>query len=279
MKKWYAVIGNPIEHSLSPFMHETWFNENNMDASYIPIKLTASTLQQGVQSLKLLGCSGFNVTVPFKEAIIPLLDEIDEDARAIGAVNTVVRLEDGSLKGYNTDGLGYLQSFEQHFGNKLRSEKGLIIGAGGAARGIAYALKKAGYDQIYVTNRNEQRASQLVSDLNLKSVFPWQQVAEDLSSFDFLIQTTSVGLNDEEQLTINWQSVKKTCKVSDIIYRPWRTLFLQQAHSHNLTIQNGLPMFVEQGAASFQYWTKVRPNINDISRVLREKVGGKHVNK
>lgn len=113
MKKWFAVIGNPIAHSLSPYMHDYWLSSQNINASYIPIQVEDGKLEQAVQSLKLLSCSGWNVTVPYKEAIIPFLDQIDESAVGIGAVNTVVKTESGQFVGYNTDGLGFIRSLGQ----------------------------------------------------------------------------------------------------------------------------------------------------------------------
>jgi len=143
MKKWYAVIGDPIKQSMSPSMHEAWFDEESMDAAYIPIHVTADRLQEAIESLKNLGCSGFNVTVPHKSAIIPFLNELDSSARQMNAVNTVHVLEDGTLLGSNTDGKGFVRSLEEAYGEQCKDKKALVIGAGGAARGIAFALHSA----------------------------------------------------------------------------------------------------------------------------------------
>ena len=137
MKKWFAVIGDPIAQSKSPEMHNAWYEEANVDATYIPVHVKPEQLQQAVESMKLLGASGWNVTIPHKQTIIPYLDELDELAEKMGAVNTVVRTEDGKLKGYNTDGPGFVKSMEEVIGTSRREEPILLIGAGGAARGNA----------------------------------------------------------------------------------------------------------------------------------------------
>ena len=161
MKKWYAVIGDPIGQSMSPEMQESWLQENNIDASYIPIHVRAEELEDAVASLKRLGCSGWNVTVPHKSAVIPLLDEIDASAKVMNAVNTVEVLADGTLRGSNTDGAGFVRSLEEVFGTRCQNRNVLIIGAGGAARGISYALQEAGYGPIHFTNRTIEKAHRL----------------------------------------------------------------------------------------------------------------------
>lgn len=140
MKKWFAVIGDPIAHSKSPEMHNAWYEEMNADATYIPVHVKPDDLLAAVQSFKTLGASGRNITIPHKETIIPYLDELDDMAKKMGAVNTVVRTAEGKLKGYNTDGLGFVRSLEESIGTKHKNKRILLIGAGGAARGIAFAL-------------------------------------------------------------------------------------------------------------------------------------------
>ena len=183
MKKWFAVIGDPIAQSKSPEMHNAWYEQGNVDATYIPIHVKPEQLQQAVASFKLLGASGWNVTIPHKQTIIPFLDELDELAKKMGAVNTVVRTAQGKLKGYNTDGPGFVKSLEEAIGHKKRTEPVLLIGAGGAARGIAFALQMAGYENITIANRTVEKAQQLVDELNAGTAITMQQAEENLAAY------------------------------------------------------------------------------------------------
>ena len=164
MKKWFAVIGDPIAQSKSPEMHNAWYEEGNVDATYIPIHVKPEHLQQAVASFKLLGTSGWNVTIPHKQTIIPFLDELDELAEKMGAVNTVVRTAEGKLKGYNTDGPGFVKSLEHAIGTMKRDAPILLIGAGGAARGIAFALQLTGYTNITIANRTVENAQRIIDE-------------------------------------------------------------------------------------------------------------------
>ncbi|AYC29692.1 shikimate dehydrogenase [Paenisporosarcina cavernae] len=277
MKKWYAVIGSPIDHSKSPIMHNSWFEQLEIDATYIPIRVEPENLEEALHAMTILGCEGFNVTVPLKEKIIPFLSAIDPSAQAIGAVNTVKKTENGWI-GYNTDGIGFVKAFENDFGKSLRMAKGLVIGAGGAARGIVDALKNSGYMDVDITNRTLERALVLQKEFRLANVLEWRNI-RDLSMYDFIIQTTSNGLRSSENWPIQFDTLKRSCKISDIIYNPWETQFLHQAKQHQLDVQNGLGMFVHQGAESFYLWTGQYPNTEKIVSVLETTLGGNHVNR
>lgn len=264
MKKWYAVIGDPIAHSRSPEMHTRWLDEEKIDASYIPIHLTKEQLAEGVNSLRLLGCSGWNVTVPHKEAIIPLLDAIDPLAEKMQAVNTVVRQADGTLKGYNTDGLGYVRSLEERFPEISKESRVLIIGAGGAAKGIAFAMKQEGYSSITITNRTMERAETLAQSLG-KQAMTLDEASEQLDSFDILIQTTSVGMQHSIQgVPLDLANLRSDAIVTDIIYTPKETEFLRLARQKGAKTMNGLGMFIHQGALAFSYWTNRYPDAQSL---------------
>lgn len=257
MKKWYAVIGNPIHHSISPRMHEIWFRTHNIDASYVPILVEPDRLEQSVESLFLLGCSGFNVTVPFKEAIMPFLDELDQSARSAGAVNTVVRTQTG-WKGYNTDGRGLLASIP----NLSQSTRILLIGAGGAAKGIAAALSDLHIRDVTICNRTLEKATQLANKYNAK-VLDMSEVPAKLPEFDCVIQTTTVGMDSEESPLSNpiWTSEMVAV---DIIYSPPQTEFLKLANSQGAFTMNGLAMLIGQGALAFELWTGIKPDQKEI---------------
>ncbi|NYF24955.1 shikimate dehydrogenase [Sporosarcina sp. JAI121] len=275
MKKWYAVIGDPIAQSMSPSMHEAWFEENGMDATYIPIQVKSDRLREAVEGLKNLGCSGWNVTVPHKSAIIPFLNQLDPSAERMNAVNTVRVLEDGSLIGYNTDGNGFVRSLEEAYGTLCKGKKVLVIGAGGAARGIAFALQSAGYGPLFFTNRTLEKAEQLAADLTDSTALSMVEAELSLSGFGLVVQTTSVGMNYAQKgMPLNPENVYEGTIVADIIYNPLETEFLTEAHKRGANILNGVGMFVHQGALAFETWTDVRPRTEIMIEKITTTLGG-----
>ncbi|MFX3674451.1 MAG: shikimate dehydrogenase [Paenisporosarcina sp.] len=280
MKKWYAVIGDPISHSMSPFMHTKWLEELGLNASYIPIQVKKEQLAQAISSLKLLGASGWNVTIPHKEAIIQHLDHLDESAKWMGAVNTVVVEKDGSLTGYNTDGTGFVQSLEESIGRDFKQSSILVIGAGGAARGISFALKSHGYKDISCTNRTVDSARKLVNDINGTCAYSLDEAEAQLANFQILIQTTPSGMKDSGiVLPLSLKSLKPSAIVTDIVYNPLLTPFLLEAKEKRVEIITGLGMFVHQGALSFQKWTTHQPNTKRMIAELEQLLGGPNVNR
>lgn len=276
MKKWFAVIGNPISHSLSPNMHETWLKQLSIEASYIPIQVEQDHLEQAVKSLKLLGCSGWNVTVPFKEEIIPFLDEVDDSAKGIGAVNTVVKTLENKYIGYNTDGLGFIESL-----GSIKSDHNiLMIGAGGAARGIAHAFKSLGFTQLTIANRTLEKAKVLVDELKIGQAVTLDEAENTLNKFDIVVQTTPLGMkNNDASLPIKLNLLKGNAIVADIVYNPLVTPFLEEAKKYNVQTINGLGMLVHQGALAFSYWNGVKPDTNGMIQQLIEQIGGNYVNR
>lgn len=274
MKKWFAVIGDPIKHSKSPEMHHFWYEQMNEDAAYVPIHVTPALLEQAVQSMKLLGASGWNVTIPHKEAIIPYLDALDEQAKKMGAVNTVVRQADGTLKGYNTDGLGFVRSLEEAIGSSKKHERLLLIGAGGAARGIAFALQASGYTNITIANRTVEKAAAIVRELGSGTAISLQQAGEQLAQFDILVQTTSAGLSDDFSMPFPLTHLRAHTVVADIVYNPLVTPFLAAAKEHGAHIVTGVGMFVHQGAIAYEHWLQQTPNTNAMIARLTAQLGG-----
>lgn len=260
MKKWYAVIGDPVSHSKSPSMHEAWFGENGIDASYIPVHVPAGTAGEAVAALRRLGASGWNVTVPHKQAIIPYLDEVDPIAAEMQAVNTVKVLPDGRLLGMNTDGPGFVRSLEERIGQSLSEEPVLIIGAGGAANGIALAMKQAGYGKISVCNRTVEKAEALCSRIGGEAL-GLEEAADRLGEFGIIIQTTPVGMSTATGgLPIALDRLDRRTVVADIVYSPLYTDFLKAAMNNGNVIVDGLGMFIWQGALAFHEWTGKMPD-------------------
>ncbi|RHW38615.1 shikimate dehydrogenase [Lysinibacillus yapensis] len=276
MKKWFAVIGDPIEQSKSPEMHNSWYTQEGVDAAYIPIHVKAENLEQAVASFKLLGTSGFNVTIPHKSAIIPFLDEIDETAKQMGAVNTVLRLEDGRFKGFNTDGDGFVRSLEEKIGDGHRQKSVLIVGAGGGARGIAFALKKYGYQDITITNRTISKAGEIVDALGMGKVITNEEASSTLDRYGILIQTTPAGMKyGGISLPFSVDKMSQEAVAADIVYNPLMTPFLQHAESIGATVVTGVGMFVHQGAIAYEHWLGNYPDTNSMIAQISEQLGGK----
>ncbi len=280
MKKWYAVIGDPISHSMSPSMHSQWFSDLTIDATYIPVHVKKENLAEAVESLKSLGASGWNVTIPHKEAILPLLDQIDSSAEQMGAVNTVVVEANGTLTGYNTDGIGFVNSLEEAMGTNLKELSILIIGAGGAARGIAFALKEQGYVNLVCANRSLSNAQRLIADLKSGHALSLDQAEAQLVDFQVIIQTTPAGMiTSNVDMPLSLKNVTSSAIVADIVYNPLLTPFLAEAKDRGARCLNGVGMFVHQGALSFQKWTNRKPDTKQTIEQVEQLLGGPHVNR
>ena len=275
MKRWYAVIGDPIAQSMSPLMHDTWFRENGIDASYIPIHVEAHNLGDAVASLRRLGCSGWNVTVPHKSAIIPFLDQVDEEARRMNAVNTVKVLDDGTLFGTNTDGRGFVRSLLEIGATHEKIGELLVIGAGGAAAGISYALTSAGFGPITFTNRTIEKARSMSASFDGSSVLSLQDAQANIGDFGLIVQTTSLGMNFAESgIPLDPTGISEGTTVADIIYNPLETEFLRLAREAGGKTLNGVGMFVHQGALAFELWTGTYPDTKKMIQSITNELGG-----
>lgn len=276
MKKLFAVIGDPIAHSMSPLMHNDLFQHYSIDAHYLPFHIKKESLQDAVKGLKTLGVSGFNVTVPHKVDIMGLLDQIDPLAKAIGAVNTVVNV-DGKLIGYNTDGNGYVRGLTERLDN-LQEKSVLIIGAGGAARAIFYSLAHAGVKKLDIVNRTIDKAQKLIDECPYdiaSTVYEKKQAEAILANYDVIIQTTSIGMSPNIEVTpLNVANLKVGAFVSDIIYNPFETLLLKEAKEQGAQTQNGLDMFAFQGALAFEIWTGIFPDTDRMKNIVKRQLGG-----
>ncbi|WP_167628904.1 shikimate dehydrogenase [Listeria valentina] len=257
--KHFAVIGNPIVHSLSPIMHQAAIQDLQLDAIYTRKKLSKELFDQEITDLLLSDLDGFNVTIPFKERILPYLDEVDSFAKKCGAVNTVVRRQNKWV-GYNTDGRGFLEGLTEK--RPLQdSDRVLIIGAGGASKGIYLALKESYNGEVTVANRTLSKAEEMLEPRSKDRAITLTEAANKLSQFTIIIQTTAVGLNAENSdLPLALDLLSSGTLVSDIIYNPFETPFLQEAKKRGAITQNGLAMFVNQGALAFKLWTEENPD-------------------
>lgn len=268
MKKTYAVIGYPIGHSISPTIQQVCFDALAIEAAYVPFEIAAEKQADAFNGLKALGVAGFNVTAPYKEAIMPYLDGIDESARLAQAVNSVKQTDAGYI-GYNTDGAGFIHSLKADFKQLTTASTILIIGAGGAAKGILVALLAAGYRRITITNRTVSKAEQLAIATGVKAL-SLTAAAAQLEQFDCIVQTTSLGMNPtHDQLPLDLTRLRVDTFVSDLIYNPQETAFLKAAQSNPK--QNGLGMLIYQAAVAFEIWTGIWPDIDKMIAAANEK--------
>lgn len=253
----YGILGDPVHSSLSPAMQNAAFAALEINAVYLPFPVHPEKLAQAVVGLAAGGVAGFNLTVPHKIAIQPLLDEITPEARAVGAVNTV-RRDDSRLAGANTDGEGFLQALAEELDWAPQGKRVLLLGAGGAARGIAFSLLGAGLHTLIIANRTAARAEALAADC--ASHFPRCRVEtlpmEGLahSAPHLLVNATSAGMGDGES-PVELARLKIGEAVADIVYSPLETPLLAQAARLGLPACNGLGMLLHQGRLAFEYWT------------------------
>ncbi|WP_021879576.1 MULTISPECIES: shikimate dehydrogenase [Paenibacillus] len=258
----YGVIGDPIRHSKSPVMMNRAFREAGVNGAYAAFHVAADRLGDFWAGVRAMGIRGVNVTIPHKLDVMSHLDHVDEGARLIGAVNTVVN-EGGVLTGYNTDGIGYVRSLKEEAMPDLRGKRIAVIGAGGAARGVLYALLKEEPAEVAVLNRTEERARELAGAFaSLGQVRALQQSggeAEDvLRSADLVVNTTSIGMHPNvDACPVDVSLLRPDAVASDLIYNPLETAWLAQARSLGLRTHGGLGMFIYQGAYAFEYWTGI----------------------
>ena len=261
MKK-YFVIGNPINHSLSPKLHNYWLKENNIDAVYDKKKIDEKDLQTIISEVKEKKIKGINVTVPFKKAVIPYLDKLSPEAEQTQSVNTIILTKD-TLVGYNTDIPGFTKAIKDLNFN-IEGKKIFILGAGGVVPSIIFALNKMNVSEIIISNRTRQKADDLKSQFTGINVINWGNIPK----FDMIINATSLGLNNEA-INLNFSDVGDNKLFYDVIYNPSETNFLKEGKKLGNRSENGKLMFVYQAFEAFKLWHGVKPEINkDVLKLL-----------
>tara|TARA_Y100000590_G_scaffold454088_1_gene600278 strand:+ start:1677 stop:2471 length:795 start_codon:yes stop_codon:yes gene_type:complete len=260
MKK-YLVIGNPIQHSLSPKLHNHWMKENNIEAIYEKKKLNENEIGEIISDIKKDKIAGINVTVPFKKSIINFIDELEQPAKETQSVNTIFK-KNNKIIGDNTDIGGFEQSLK-HINYSVKNKKIFILGAGGVTSSIILALKKMGAEKIILSNRTKEKAIDLKKIyLNLEIV-NWEEIFNIEPNFHMIINTTSLGLKDEDQIKINYATVGPNKLFYDVIYNPEKTNFLLKAKQFGNQIENGKMMFIYQAQLAFKIWHNILPKINN----------------
>ena len=262
MKK-YFVIGNPIDHSLSPKLHNHWLTKNNIKAVYDRKKINEEDLQSIISQVKEKKINGINVTVPFKKTVIPYLDQLSPEAEQTQSVNTII-LSNNNLVGHNTDIAGFTRAIEKLNFN-IQGKKIFILGAGGVVPSIIFALKKMNVSQIIVSNRTKKKAEDLKSQFNNLEILDWG----DITDFDVIINATSLGLN-EETINLDFPKSINNKLFYDVIYNPPETNFLKEAKKLGNKTENGKLMFVYQAYEAFKLWHGIEPLINnDTLEILK----------
>lgn len=252
-----GLFGYPVEHSLSPAMHNAAFDYMNLDYCYVAFSVSPEQLGDAIISIKALNLRGVNITVPHKENAIPFLDEVNAEASFIGAVNTIVN-SDGTLTGYNTDGRGFMKSLSES-GISVERKSVLIIGAGGACRAISYYLSERAAN-LRIFDIDNVRVGRLVSDLSkIHSNVGRIESLNDLGGIDIVINATPLGLKDKDPFPVNVSLITERMIVCDLIYRD--TPLLKAASGKGCKTLNGLGMLLHQGALAFEIWTGIKPPV------------------
>ncbi|NQU74602.1 MAG: shikimate dehydrogenase [Candidatus Omnitrophica bacterium] len=271
--KIFGVIGYPITHSLSPAMHNAAFNHMNIDAAYVAIEVKPGGLKEAIEAVRGLGISGINVTIPHKENVRRHLSSVDREAKLIGAVNTIVN-KNGSLHGYNTDCYGFIRSLKEDLKLNPKGKNVFIIGAGGAAKAVAYslALNKAG--RITLTDEIDDKAAELACDIELKtgcecfalqmgSIAAWDIILNS----DLLINASPCGMRDKDPVVVNPALLHKGLRVFDLVYNR-DTKLLKACRRKGINSTGGLNMLLYQGARAFELWTGKRPPVGVMKKAL-----------
>lgn len=255
-----GVVGWPVSHSRSPRIHNTWLNRYQIDGAYVPLPVRPEDFATTIPALAKAGFAGVNITIPHKEAAFMVCDRVDESALRAGAVNTLVFTTSG-IKGMNTDGYGFLANLHQHRINPMAGPV-LILGAGGAARGIGAALQEDGAD-ITFTNRTPERAAALAAALPPAKVLPWEKRRAALADYALLINTTSLGMQHQPPLDMPLDRAAPNLVVADIVFAPLETPLLAAAKARGLKPIEGLGMLLHQAVPGFAAWFGVAPEVDD----------------
>ena len=267
----YCILGNPVHHSLSPVMHNTAFKKLGINAIYCA--LSPTSIKAGIEAIRTLGIKGASITIPYKTEAIRYIDEIDDMAKIIGAINTISNSE-GKIRGYNTDGYGAIQSL-RNGGVQVRDRNYLVIGNGGSARAISFSLLEEGAS-VLIAGRNDRNVAGLADELksrydSVSGTLLSKLNAQAMERIDVIINSTPLGMHpDVGTMPIDIDLVRKNHIVFDIVYTPHTTRFLNEAKKRGCRVIYGIDMLVNQGARQFEIWTGASAPIDVITRELRK---------
>jgi len=253
----FLVIGNPIDHSLSPKLHNYWFKKNNIQAVYEKKLINKENIENIFNKIKKGELNGINVTVPFKKLVIPFVEKLTPEANKSNSVNTIY-VEDNKIIGHNTDIAGFELGI-RHIKYEIKNKKIFILGAGGVVSSIVLGLKNMGCSKIFISNRTAQKAKDLKNYFNDLEIIEWGEVPE----FDMIINATSLGLKKDDEIKLNYKEIGSNKFFYDVIYNPMQTPFLKKAKEFGNRTENGKMMFIYQAHQAFTIWNNVMPKIDD----------------
>ena len=263
-----GVIGHPIAHSKSPTLHGHWLKSYGLAGHYIPMDVTPADLEAVLRTLPKAGFVGANVTVPHKEAALRLADHVSDRASVIGAANTLVFRDDGSIHADNTDGYGFMQNLRSGAPDWNPADgPAVVFGAGGAARAVLQALAEAGVPEILLTNRTRTRADHLKEEFGQRiTVVDWVQAGNVIENAELVVNTTSLGMQGQPDLRVPLDGLQPGAVVTDLVYAPLKTHLLQTADEAGCTTVDGLGMLLHQAVPGFERWFGIRPEVNEDLR-------------
>ncbi|WP_299950091.1 shikimate dehydrogenase [uncultured Ruegeria sp.] len=263
-----GVIGHPIAHSRSPKLHGHWLKTYGLVGHYIPMDVTPADLETVLRTLPKAGFVGANITVPHKEAALRLADHVSDRASVIGAANTLVFREDGSIHADNTDGYGFMANLHDGAPDwNPQDGPAVVFGAGGAARAVLQALAEAGVPEILLTNRTRTRADHLKEEFGQRiTVVDWVQAGNVIENAELVVNTTSLGMQGQPELRVPLDGLQPGAVVTDLVYTPLKTHLLQQAEEAGCTTVDGLGMLLHQAVPGFERWFGLRPEVDADAR-------------
>ncbi len=263
-----GVVGTPIAHSKSPLLHRHWLETYGLKGFYVPMEVATGNLELVLRTLPKAGFVGVNVTIPHKETVLKIADDVSERASRIGAANTIVYRGDGTIQADNTDGYGFLQNLQEGAPDWRANERpALILGAGGAARAVIVALLDAGVPEIMLTNRTRARAENLQSVFGKRvRVIDWENADGNVGSAGLVVNSSSLGMVGEPPLPMTWDNLRSETVVTDLVYNPLRTALLETAAAKGCITVDGLGMLLHQGVPGFESWFGIRPKVTAATR-------------
>ena len=269
----FGIIGNPVSHSLSPILHNYWFKKYNISAEYKLYEVRENEIKNIIKDLKERKINGINVTLPYKNIIIPHLSRTINDAKDTHSVNTIFMDNEGSLIGENTDVYGFQAGYLQTLSGVSSNKKALIIGAGGVAPSIILALKKSNINEISLINRTYEKSLFLKKKFPLIHIARWENFEKEIKKFDVIINATSLGLKKGMDFDVKFENFKDNLIYIDTIYNPKQTKMIKFFRSKNIQTSNGLDMLIYQGQKSFYIWNKINPEVdNELINLLEKNI-------
>jgi shikimate dehydrogenase len=263
-----GVIGSPISHSRSPQMHGHWLKTYGIKGFYVPLHVDAANLRDVLRTLPKMGFVGANVTIPHKEAVLEIVNHVTDRATLIGAANTLIFHEDGTIHADNTDGYGFMENLRSGAPDwQPESGPAAVIGAGGAARAVIVALLDAGVPEILLSNRTRIRAERLRFDFGARvTVVDWVQIGNTIETAALLVNTSSLGMVGKPEMRIPLDGLNSATVVTDLVYTPLKTKLLEVAEAKGCVTVDGLGMLLHQGVPGFERWFGTRPTVDEAAR-------------